>query len=582
MMKRLSLGLCAVIFSLLFFSCNPLGLPLPQGAVDMPTIQHVPYTGSFSYTVDAGSGPKDVYFVFTNPSTSLNAAAGLEVSPGIITVDGAELPAPSPQPLFAMNSDPRTIKDRISEFSRNPVVARAGLPGLIRPLFDISGAPAENDTVGTSDIFYTDVGAPPTYAGVGPVNATCRLIRKQVDLGGGRIRSLSIWVDAANWDMDEANQTAMTPLKIQALADKFLKSPASPNDIYHWSTAAIGEPWQAASPLTDFIPWDTYSTITILLCNLNASYTGNSFVLGYYHPKDNYAVGPVPASNQRIMFYLDATLFGRLSGAETTWSAGNYWPEHIISTLTHEFQHMIGFYQKTVLQNNGLVGPDAWITEMCSMVMEDLVADKLGNEGPRGVAASDPSAGSPGNRNGRIPEFNYYTFVPLAIASGFTEAEYYAVTYSFGSWLARNYGGAELIRSIVQSADTDQSAVINAIAAVTGKQETLKSLMDKWSASVLISDSLTAPFGYRYNTGGWFTSSSGGLSYNLGSINFFNYYQASTNILGPYAITETSSLPYGVPYFSTNLYYLAGSAQSGSRTWNITLPAGIAMSVVAK
>jgi hypothetical protein len=584
MKRKIVAGLSALICGILLGSCNPLALPLPQGAVDAPGIQHVPYTGSFSYSVDAGAGPGDVYFVFTNPSLSHNSNPSPEVSGSIIEVDGITLPAPSPQPLFSENSNPGTIRERIDEFSRNPAIYKSTRSAFLRPQYDIATRLANTDTVGDTDTFYKDIASTAPYAGIGPVPATCRFTREDVNLGDGRTRSLSIWVETSNWDAGDTSQTLMTDSKIQAIADKFLASPASSNDIYHWDTATVGEPWDdtLAAPGSDFISWDTSCTITILLCDLNSSYPADSYVLGYFYPKDNYTTAVIQGSNQRIMFYLDATVYGMLSGSEATWSTANYWPRHMISTLAHEFQHMIQFYQKDILFNSGDYGADAWINEMCSMVMEDLVADKLGIDGPRGVAADDPTAGASGNRNGRIPEFNYYTFVPLAIASNFNSTVYYAVTYSFGAWLARNYGGAGLVRRIVRSAATDASAITDAILAETGKQETLASLLDKWSASVLVSDSASAPLGYRCNTGSWITSSAGGVSYNLGSINFFNYYQEGTNDLGPYAITETSSLPTGAPYYSTNLYFKAAEGLIGSRTWNVTLPAGILMSVVVK
>ena len=46
---------------------------------------------------------------------------------------------------------------------------------------------------------------------------------------------------------------------------------------------------------------------------------------------------------------------------------------------------------------------DTWINEMCSQLVEDLVADKLGVKGPRGVSSAMGDAGPTGNIFGRIP-----------------------------------------------------------------------------------------------------------------------------------------------------------------------------------
>jgi hypothetical protein len=234
---------------------------------------------------------------------------------------------------------------------------------------------------------------------------------------------------------------------------------------------------------------------------------------------------------------------------------------------------MIHFYQKQILKNVQ-AGTDTWINEMCSMIMEDLVSDKLGVEGPRGVNPADGSAGSPGINKGRIPDFNQYSYYPLAQKAGYGLVDY-SVSYAFGSWLARNYGGAALLNRIVQCPQTDESAVVNAVAAFTGRtDETFARLLERWSAAVLLSDVTQAPAGYRYNTGGWTAASQGGISYNLGSINIFNYVPALTVFNG------SGSVPSSVFYRSSNVYYLAARSLGSSRTWKIKVPTDVLMSVV--
>jgi hypothetical protein len=281
------------------------------------------------------------------------------------------------------------------------------------------------------------------------------------------------------------------------------------------------------------------------------------------------------------MFYIDATLFcSYITGESTsTWQPTNYWPEFVYSTLAHEFQHMIQFYQKQILQNVG--GTDTWINEMCSMIMEDLVADKLQVNGPRGVsdvAYADGSPGPSGNTDGRIPSFNQYSYYPLAQPGAFDLADY-STSYAFGAWLARNYGGADLLKRIVQCPETDDTAVINAVAAASGrKDETMQRLLEKWASAVLLSDTTAGvPAGYVYNTGGWMTSTSGGITYNLGSIDIFNYSPTLK------VFTNTGSLAPGVTFtHSSNVYYEAAQALKAPQTWSLTVPPGIVMSVVLK
>jgi hypothetical protein len=116
---------------------------------------------------------------------------------------------------------------------------------------------------------------------------------------------------------------------------------------------------------------------------------------------------------------------------------------------------------------------------------------------------------------------------------------------------------------------------VNAVAAFTGRtDETFARLLERWSAAVLLSDVTQAPAGYRYNTGGWTTASQGGISYNLGSINIFNYVPALTVFNG------SGSVPSSVFYRSSNVYYLAARSLGAARTWKIKVPTDVLMSVV--
>jgi hypothetical protein len=553
-------------------SCYPFLGTLPAGSAAAPTIQHVPYSGSFTYTLDAGATAHDVYFVFTNPDTSADVATAPTVASGAITVDGKSLPAPAPQQLPSYNSAPSTLMQHIAEFNRNPLayINQANPGGPQKTL--VSGQLASADTVGgpPQDFRLSQDGVTMVS-----VTATCRLVEKNVPFADGRTRSLSIWVADTNWNAADGTLNAITPALVTALAAKFLHAPAeSLQDIYHWDTSVVGEPWGPQNN-PSYIQWDTNNTITILLADLNQAYSG-SVTVGYFWSKDNVAVSSYTYSNQRIMFYIDATLYATVVSPESSWGPTNYWPKFVFSTLAHEFQHMIQFYQKQVLHNLS-TGTDTWINEMCSMLMEDLVADKQGVEGPRGVSPTDPTSGLKGNTLGRIPLFNGNSYLPLAVTYPATfDLNDYSVAYAFGAWLARNFGGASLLRTIVQSAQTDSSAVVDAVAAYTGNTKlTFSDLLEQWSAAVLLSDTTNAPPGYQYNTGTWFASTVGGESFNLGSIDFTNYTPSLT-------VFKPGDIPPAGSSHSSNLYFEAAAGLSGSRTWKITVPAGVQMNVVLR
>ncbi|MGA2977572.1 MAG: peptidase M30, partial [Spirochaetia bacterium] len=546
--RLLPCALSAAAACALLLSCTPLTGPLPSGMAAGPEVQHVPYTGSFTYTVDPGQSPRDVYFVFTNPSLDQDMALKPSVSSQSIKVDGVALPAPASQPLPSENSAPQTLADRIAEFNRDPFSNLVKF-SLSRPSGSyVSDLPAQADQANiTTGTFYalTD----PNATALSSVPATCRAVVGPVDLGDGRTRALSIWVGDANWGTD------VNAAMVAALAARFLQDPASVNDIYHWDTAAVGEPWGPAAK-SPYISWDSNNTITILLTELNTDYSA-SVIVGYFWAKDNFTATALPGSNQRIMFYIDSKLYGSVLSTETSWADTDFWPKLVFSTLAHEFQHMIQFYQKQVVHNLA-ASTDTWINEMCSMIMEDLVADKLNIEGPRGVITADGSAGPSGITDGRIPDFNQDSYYRLAVTSKYDVYDY-STSYAFGAWLARNYGGAELLQRIVQCPQTDSTAVVNAAAAASGKTESMERLLEKWSAAVLISDTTAAPPGYRYNTGAWSTSSAGGMSYNLGSIDIFNYTPALL-------VFNSNSQVFTAPYYSSsNVYFLAASKLAAAK-----------------
>jgi hypothetical protein len=254
------------------------------------------------------------------------------------------------------------------------------------------------------------------------------------------------------------------------------------------------------------------------------------------------------------------------------WTGRGYWADSVYSTLAHEFQHMIQFYQKGVLARGGDANTaDAWIDEMCSQLMEDLCARKLGVPGPRGVAADEGGPGAPGNTDGRIPLFNKYLSLGLAPAGGYDLGDY-SFSYAFGAWLLRNFGGAELLGDIVRSGYTDSRCITEAIKTRTGKTLSMDELLARWAVAVLGSGRTDMPLGYRYNTGNWMGSSSGGVSFDLGSIDFFRYSPQ------PQVLSSRSGGPASMAAAS-NLYYKAASGASGRRTWAVTVPSGIRFSV---
>lgn len=524
------------------------------------------FNTNLTYNLDLGNNTKDVYFVFTN----VNLADGTTypkfnsenpASPQNLAPTTADTNPAKPDPAAGIFSGPGG-KREISEFNRKPYAFLNKINPVNMLLNIIPPSQPSFASVGNTYSFYMSTDT----SSITP--ATCR---KVVTDGS---KTLNIWVANNCW-IGGSKAKLVDQIIVDALADKFLKS-GSNNDIYDWVTNIFGPEWGSHSQ-TDLI--GTTNEINILLCDIDndnqPGQSGVSLTLGYFWGKDNFTNAAVPGSNQRIMFYIDALI---LATADGGWDITDTWPSLIISTLAHEFQHMIHFYQKAVLRADG-TGSETWIDEMCSMATEDLVSDKLGTTGPRGVSSSDPTAGSPGNTSGWLPLFNHYNeYSPLAWYSSPYTGVSYALNYALGAYLARNYGGADFFRGVVQNSETGYKAIEYALAA-HGSADNFGAILRKWSVANLLSDLTSVDSAYRYNSGTWFTSNTNPVTtpYNLGSINLYNYRYSSLD--GPYIYTAMPSMAMQP---ATNIYYRAGSSLTGSHTWHISMTGSTRMTVVVK
>ncbi len=528
-------AMAAAALVLLAAGCKPFSGPLPGDPVPSSYfIQHLQGEGTFPVNLDLGTATRDVYLTFVNPNLYLSwgslkvtgSAAGKAlvgsgpVASGpvasIVSRPPTERRAPTPEVITTFNQDPFGSRGRSAPSLR--VLERP--PAA--PLFDTSG-----DTGSFYD-YASDAGA---------IDATCRAVVGPIDTGGGVMRTLYVWVEDDCWigtpNPSNPKPTHVTSTMVTALADTFLKA-GSFDDIHDWVTAMLGAEW-GPHGYANLI--DPTGEITIFLCDIDADESTTGGVVGYFYSRDNFIRSIYePFSNERVMFTIDAVMYangdpGDTDGDGSPWDPTDFWPEEIFSTLAHEFQHMIHFYQRGVVRDSMTAG-DTWINEMASQVVEDLLSDKMGVIGPRGVDGSDGTAGAPGNSEGRLPLFNGYNDISLSDWGGSGSLPSYSVTYAFGAWLARNYGGAALLDRLMRCTRTGPASIEDIVSQETGRTESFSRLLQRWSAAQLLSDVTDAPPGYRYNTGQFVTSTVGGYDYSLGSINLFNYYEAPVPVRG--------------------------------------------------
>jgi hypothetical protein len=536
-------------------------------------VRHEDLVGDFTYTLNFDSPPaRDVYFVFTNTARTM-APAQVTVAPQF----GVQAPRFAAPRLTSVTwQDARAprgiLRDRpeATAFNRTPRVSAGVTPASRRSV--VVPAP-RRDVVGGTTSFLDKNDLQQTIS----IPATCRQTVSGVTVPTGGTRTLNVWVANDCWTVGGSKANLVTQQMVDAIAEKFLSSsPGLDNDIYDWVTGVYGPEWGSHSRPAELIP--SNNEVTVLLYDISNDNSTTGGIVGYFWAKDNFLNAPpsFDYSNERVMFYLDAVMLATGDGA---WGIGDFWPQEMISTLAHEFQHMIHFYQKAVLRSGG-AGSETWIEEMLSQATEDLVAKKMQVDGPRGVAYGDGTAGSSGNARGRLPLYNYWNDTPLTTwLTTYPEVlRSYSAAYAFGAYLMRDFGGAELLRRIVQNSQTTEAAVEQALGEL-GYQKTFEELLAMWGAAGLLSDQVPGPNVYVYNTGTYFSSVLDPITYQYGSINLYNY--TEQNYAGPYVYT-TSPIGTANQAPTCNAVYHAGSGLTGLVSWAISLPAGVRLTVVQK
>jgi len=540
---------------------------------------------SLLYTVNLNSSVKDVYFIFSNvdryndrikPSVQV-----LSSTKGVRSLSGAakgltalDLSAGSEQPAGYRG------RPNVTEFNNSPVKRP---PAGVKSLGNYYESPsmAVSDTVGKTETFYDlDSSNNPVE-----IYATCRAVFADTDPGGTG-KTLNIWVANDCWEGALSGKANLvTQSMVNNLQANFLKS-GTGNDVYDWVTAIFGQEWGSHS-YSNLIPPD--DNITIILYDIDNDNSTTGGVLGFFWAKDNYkrtAPGTDPIldySNERIMFYIDSVMYAEPESEDSDpdgsiWGPTDYWPLETVSTLAHEFQHMIHFYQHSVLMG---ANTETWINELCSMATEDIVSYKLGTPGPRGVDSTDPTAGSRWLQ-GRLNRYNYKDYLDVTKWLSGNDVLYsYSITYSFGAYLIRNFGGATFLKNTVQNSENSGSDMVTYALRLAGDpNDSMANRLGDWAAAAMLSKFTDLPADYRYNAGAWFTSSSGGVNYKLGSINMYNY--TYLGVTGPYVFDSSNYDGISKIEASSNTIYRAGQNLTGKNRFLIAVPANTGLTVVVR
>ena len=202
----------------------------------------------------------------------------------------------------------------------------------------------------------------------------------------------------------------------------------------------------------------------------------NGGVYGYYWSADllkDYSC------NQDAIIYLDSYFLSES-------------PESVYSTMAHEFNHMLNYMHKGL---EAELEFSTWYTEMLSALadamFENYLVENLTEE--QSIAYD------------RIQFFN--TWHNLGFSTWRSGTDYYPYgdvyisygnVFAFGNFLAKNYGGFDLIREIATNRYVDEDSVEQAVREISGKPGiTFKDILKDFScvqiSSYMNDDSLTLP-----------------------------------------------------------------------------------------
>lgn len=381
------------------------------------------------------------------------------------------------------------------------------------------------------------------------VTAVLRAIGTNTNEGSSSVPEGSrayLYVSTASWG------TQMTGAELWQIASKMNGS----DGIYDRETSLIGYENGGGAGGDGGIDGDQH--ITVLFYDIEDGYpeeTDGAYVAGYYYYVNEYPESYVSAygyhSNEKEMFFMDTyPAISTNEGGSGEKSVGG-----TLSTLIHEFQHMINYNQKGVNEST-------WLNEGCSMLAEDLLREF--------VPTNDRVDQT------RIP---YYLGYPDQALNAWDDTIFsYGKGYAFMAFLARN-AGLGVLKEIVSGSGknlTGLSAVQTALNTL-GSDKTVWEAMIAWRES-LVYNNPSAPWrGYCTNSSGGETLAELDLAgYETVNTAYTNYPAGSGPILRYYR-SGTESV--GLSGYNSLVY--KGVSTGGTVTLNLgSLPSGMVVKVI--
>ncbi|MXR38067.1 M30 family zinc metallopeptidase [Craterilacuibacter sinensis] len=296
--------------------------------------------------------------------------------------------------------------------------------------------------------------------------------------GGGQVK---VWVEnksrqETNFDWgqsvpgDEIAQRDMkiAPSQAQAMADMFATK------VYAAATELVGAPW--GSVPSSLQPWLLdVGTKDIHIVLLDITPDGKELgTIGYFWSANNFRSGVKSYSNEALVFYMDAATFGKLNIYTDTnnqqygiWRPDGLYPAIGMTTLAHEFQHMIQFYQKQVRHGNPQSAGDTFQNETAAQALAYVIGRQMFPD-----VAKDPhlrAATAGGGFEGEFQQSLGYSGCQMdrwgEPGDACTAEGHYSQALSLAMYMLHNYGPG-ILKDWIQSPENGIGAIEKGLASV--------------------------------------------------------------------------------------------------------------------
>lgn len=201
---------------------------------------------------------------------------------------------------------------------------------------------------------------------------------------------------------------------------------------------------------------ETGTMVNILLYDIAGDYVENntSGIYGFFTSGDYYIKGTkyntsssqdtIPRANGGKYLHLDSGFAANEKTLPT-----------LISTVAHEFQHMINYGQKKQYENAG----STFLNEMCSMLAEDMFQEKF--------QVSDMDSGGKYRFMHLIFSWRY---LPIFNWNSDQSCYSYSNGFGLGSFLSKKYGGADFVYDFMH-VENDNSCSLNSLMEAVNKHD---------------------------------------------------------------------------------------------------------------